>query len=410
MIFRRFLKLAFKNVLRNRRRTLITSLVLVFGTVSLILAGGFMEYSFEGLRESTIRSRLGHLQIYHGDYFSKEEDKPLQYGLAGADSIKRRLMPLRQVRFAMARVEFMGLISNGDKSVAFLGQGVEPEKEEKLSGFFVRTGQGRFLGQSEDSDLEAEVVLGRGLAKSLKAKPGDYLTLMTTTVGGALNAVDVKMVGTFSTGIPEYDRRALMVRLDVAQELLVTDRVSKIVVVLRDTEMTDAVQEELQRLFPSLAIKRWIDLAPYYRSVVGLYNSIFAFLGMIIFVVVVLSSSNTMMMSIFERTREIGTLLAVGTSRGRMVANFLYEGLIIGIIGGALGVALGALLAYAISHAGINMPPPPGYDQGYPLLVYQVPRIMAGAFGLMVVTTIISTIFPALRAARMKIVDALGHV
>ncbi|MFQ5652552.1 MAG: ABC transporter permease, partial [bacterium] len=279
-----------------------------------------------------------------------------------------------------------------------------------LSGFFVRTGQGRFLGQSEDSDLEAEVVLGKGLAKSLKTRPGDYLTLMTTTVSGALNAVDVKVVGTFSTGVPEYDSRALMVRLDVAQDLMVTDRVSKIVVVLRDTEMTDAVYADLQRLFPNLAVKRWIDLAPYYRSVVGLYNSIFAFLGVIIFVVVVLSSSNTMMMSIFERTREIGTLLAVGTSRGRMVVNFLYEGVIIGLVGGGLGVALAAGLSYAINHAGINMPPPPGYDQGYPLLVYQVPGIIAGAFVLMVGTTVLSTIFPALRAARMKIVDALGHV
>jgi len=405
-----WLKFAWQNVLRNRRRSLVTAGITASGAASLVLAGGFMEYSFEGLRESTIRSRLGHLQLYHGEYFSEEEDRPLQRGLADADSIERRVESLAQVRFAMARIEFSGLISNGDKSVPFLGRGVEPEKEEKLSGFFVRMEQGRFLGQSEEGASGQEVVLGRELAESLKAEPGEYLTLLTTTADGALNAMDVELAGTFSTGVPEYDRRALMIGLDAAQELLVTDRVTQIVVVLRDTETTDAVRERLQDLFPGLAVKRWIDLAPYYASVVGLYEAIFAFLGAIIFALVLLSASNSMMMSIFERTREIGTLLAVGGSRSRIVAHLLCEGLIIGSSGGAAGVALGDLLACLINHAGIEMPPPPGYDQGYPLMVYQVPGVMAGTFGMMVASALLSTLFPALRAARMKIVDALGYV
>jgi len=117
-----------------------------------------------------------------------------------------------------------------------------------------------------------------------------------------------------------------------------------------------------------------------------------------------------MMMSIFERTKEIGTQLAVGTSRLRLMVNFLYEGLMVGVFGGALGLAVAAGLAGLINSSGLRMPPPPGGTQGYPLNVDLVPGVFVGVFLLIVVTTVLSTIMPAVRASRMKIVDALGHV
>jgi putative ABC transport system permease protein len=115
-------------------------------------------------------------------------------------------------------------------------------------------------------------------------------------------------------------------------------------------------------------------------------------------------------MSIMERTREIGTQLAVGTSRLRLLLNFLYEGLMIGVFGGLLGLLVGAGLAELIDHAGLRMPPPPGGTSGYPLFVDLVPGVFVGVFLLIVTTTVVSTIAPAFKASRMKIVDALGHV
>jgi putative ABC transport system permease protein len=222
--------------------------------------------------------------------------------------------------------------------------------------------------------------------------------------------MDVKVAGIYSTGIPEYDERALMVNLHTAQQLLVTQKVSKLVVVLDETEKTQEVASVLDKLLPNTVSRRWDELATFYKAVVQLYNSIFAFLGVIIFVIVVLSSSNTMMMSIFERTKEIGTQLAVGTSRVQLLVNFLYEGLVIGILGGGLGLILALGLSLLINYSGMTMPPPPGFTNGYPLFVDLVPQIFAGVFLLIMATTVLSTIIPALKASRMKIVDALGHI
>ncbi|MGD0338962.1 MAG: FtsX-like permease family protein [Bacteroidota bacterium] len=406
----KFIRLAFKNVFRNRRRTVITGLVLVFGAAALILAGGFISFTFRGLRESTIRGQLGHIQIYHKDFFQAEEEKPLQYGLDNVEDLKKIILTQNHVRFTMARIEFSGLLSNGDKSAVFLGRGVEPEKENKLTGFALNVDTGKFLGENLQNEAESEVIVARGLAKTLKAKVGDYLTLMTTTSKGALNAMDVKVAGIYSTGIPEYDERALMVDLHTAQQLLVTQKVSKLVVVLDETEKTQEVASVLDKLLPNTVSRRWDELATFYRAVVRLYDSIFVFLGVIIFVIVVLSSSNTMMMSIFERTKEIGTQLAVGTSRVRLLVNFLYEGLLIGILGGGLGLIIALGLSLLINYSGLTMPPPPGFTNGYPLFVDLVPQIFAGVFLLIMATTVLSTIFPALKASRMKIVDALGHI
>jgi putative ABC transport system permease protein len=406
----KFIKLATKNVFRNRRRTIITGLVLVFGATALILAGGFIAFSFRGLRETTIHGQLGHIQIFNSEYFQREEEKPLELGLENVQELKQKIQIQSNVRFTMARIEFMGLISNGDKSVAFLGRGVEPEKELKLADFAMNVDGGKFLGEAPENKLEAEVILAGGLAKSLKAKTGDYLTLMTTTTKGALNAMDFKVAGVYSTGIPEYDERALMVNLQAAQQLLNTTKVSKLVVVLDETDKTEVVSTAIKKISQDICVKPWSELATYYYAVVRLYNAIFGFLGFIIFVIVILSSSNTMMMSIFERTKEIGTQLAVGTSRGRLIINFLYEGLIIGILGGFIGLLTALVLGALINHAGVIMPPPPGSTRGYPLFIDNVFMMYLGVFILIAMTTVVSTIIPALKASRLKIVDALGHI
>jgi putative ABC transport system permease protein len=201
-----------------------------------------------------------------------------------------------------------------------------------------------------------------------------------------------------------------MVDLRTAQQLLVTRKVSKLVVVLDETARTKEVATAMSARIPEVSLRRWDELATYYKAVVQLYSAIFAFLGVIIFVIVVLSSSNTMLMAIMERTREIGTQLAVGTSRLRLLVNFLYEGLMIGVFGGLLGLLVGAGLAELIDHSGLRMPPPPGGTTGYPLFVDLVPGLFVGVFILIVTTTVVSTIAPAFKASRMKIVDALGHV
>jgi len=141
-----------------------------------------------------------------------------------------------------------------------------------------------------------------------------------------------------------------------------------------------------------------------------LYNGIFGFLGIVVFAIVVFSVANTILMSVFERTREIGTLMAIGTPRGTVWRMFLAEGMFIGVIGGAIGLAVGALAAFAINHMNLMLPPPPGYTVGYALRVMLQPPILVTSFLISFITATLSSIVPALKASRLAIVDALGHI
>jgi putative ABC transport system permease protein len=401
-------RIAFRNIFRNRRRSGITLSVVVFGVVGLILFGGYKAITFRNLRESTIRNRLGHLQVFQAGYEKHESQKPLEYGIDDVAGVRRVIERDPRVSMSAAQISLMGLLSNGDKSVTFLATAVEPKKDEAMSAQ-------RLVGGSMIKDGEPDaVMLGRGLAQSLKAKPGDYLTMMTTTAGGGLNAMDVRVAGIFITGVQEYDDRAVKMPIAGAQNLLQTKKVERLLVFLHETEQTDAAEAAIGAALKAsgfaVEIKDWSKLATFYHQVVMLYNGIFGFLGLVVFAIVILSVANTMMMSIFERTREIGTLMAMGTTRSRVWRLFLLEGFFVGVVGALAGVAAGYGLSELINHAHIMLPPPPGYTEGYRLTLQPTLAILASGMFVALVTSTLSAIVPAFRASRMKIVDALGHI
>jgi putative ABC transport system permease protein len=398
------IKIAFRNILRNRRRSAITLLVIVFGSVGLILFGGYKARTFFALRESTIRNRLGHLQIFKKGYSTSESQKPLAYALDDVNAVRRSVERDPRVKMTAAQITLMGLVSNGEKSETFLATAIEPEKDRLMQSQRVTAGAS-LTNHEPDAAL-----IGAGLAKSMHVKPGDYLTLMTTTVAGSLNAMDVRVAGIFMTGVKEYDDRAVKLPIAGAQQLLQTKKVEKLLVFLNNTDDTAAVHADLARSLRGVEFKEWSELASYYHQVVALYNGIFGFLGFIVFGIVIFSVANTILMSVFERTREIGTLMAIGTTRARLWRMFLAEGFSIGVIGCVLGLAAGVALAFVINHGNVMLPPPPGYTVGYRLEIMMQPSVLIPAAVIAIVTATLSSIVPAFKASRMKIVDALGHI
>jgi putative ABC transport system permease protein len=401
-------RLALRNIFRNRRRSAITLAVIVFGIVGLILFGGYKAITFQNLRESTIRGRLGHIQLYKLGYSSAESQKPLEYGLDDVSAIRAEVERDPRVKMTTAQINLTGLISNGEKSETFIATAVEPERDRLMTGHRIVEGEELPL---DDPDA---VIIGSGLAAAMKVRPGDHLTLMTSTVHGSLNAVDVRVAGIFTSGVKELDARAVRMPLVAAQQLLQTNRTEKLLVFLHDTSDTIPVRIALAQMAGKnrwpLEMKVWMELASFYHQVVFLYNGIFGFLGLVIFGVVIFSVANTILMSVLERTREVGTLMAMGTTRGRIARMFLLEGLFTGIIGGTLALGAGALAAVLINAAGITLPPPPGYSVGYQLQILLQPQTLLVGFAIAVVTSTLSSIVPALKASRLKIVDALGHI
>lgn len=398
------LKFALRNLFRHKSRTALSLAAVVFGVVSVILSGGFIEDVFFQLRENTIHSRLGHLQIYSAGYYEFGRREPFGHMIEQPAQQMAALEKQPHVAAVMQRLQFSGLLNNGRRGEApVLAEGVEPDKEARL-GSAVTLIAGRGLR----NDDEFGVLIGEGVARALRLKPGDNTTLLVTTPEGAFNTLDFEVVGVFRTMSQEYDARAVRVSLPAAQDLLGIDTVHSLVVLLDDTEYTDAVLAALKTRLPSgFEVKPWYELAEFYQNAVALYRRQFAVLQIIVVVLVLLSVANSVNMVVHERTGEYGTLRALGDRRGDVFRLIVIENALLGLAGGVTGVVLGSGLALAISSVGIAMPPPPGMNGGYLAEIRVVPAVLAAAFALGVVATVLAALRPAWRATRAPISEAL---
>jgi putative ABC transport system permease protein len=406
-----YLKLAIRNVFRNRRRTLITVAAMGFGAAAIILFGGFVNAVYWGVRESTIRSQVGHIQLYRKGFSEKGTLAPYDYLIRDYATLRAELSKIEHVKTVTARLGFSGLVSTGDNTTSFVGLGVHPEGEAELSSLAVIV-DGKDLASRDPRGI----ILGVGVARAFGVVPGDDLTLLTNTKGGAINALAVKVRGVWESGEKAYDDRFLKVALPEVQRLLDLDHaeVQSIVLLLDETEHTAVVRDRIARLIQErgldLEMKTWNDLALRYHQVRELFGRIFAVLTLIVSIMVVFGITNTMTMAIFERTREIGTIMALGTRRRGVVGMFLLEGLVLGAVGGLAGVALGVVLAQVVSAIGIQLPPPPGSTRGFTVRIFVVPAVLMDAFRLSIVTAALASLYPAWRAARLDVVEALRHV
>jgi putative ABC transport system permease protein len=406
-----YLKLAIRNVFRNRRRTLITVAAMGFGAAAIIVFGGFVNAIYWGVRESTIRSQVGHIQLYRKGYSEKGNLAPYDYLIADAAALQAELLKLPHVKAVTARLGLSGLISTGDTTTSFVGTGVQPEGETDLSALAVIV-EGKELASRDPRG----VTLGVGLARAFGVKPGDDLTLLSTTKAGSINALAVKVRGVWESGEKAYDDRFLRLALPEVQRLLDVEQgeVQAIVLLLDATENTGAVREAIERMIRErgleIELRTWEDLALRYHQVRELFGRIFAVLTLIVSIMVVFGITNTMTMAIFERTREIGTVMALGTRRRGVVAMFVLEGVALGALGGIVGVALGIVLARVISTIGIQLPPPPGSTRGFMVQIFVVPEVLLQAFRLSLATAALASLYPAWRAARLNVVEALRHV
>ncbi|HEU4370508.1 MAG TPA: ABC transporter permease [Methylomirabilota bacterium] len=405
------LKLAIRNVFRNRRRTLITLAALAFGVAAIIVFGGFVHSIYWGVRESTIRSQIGHIQLYRAGYSEKGTIAPYDYLIDDYQALRAELLKLPHVKAVTGRLGFSGLVSTGDTTTSFVGIGVQPEGETDLSSLAVIV-DGKELASGDPRGI----TLGVGLARAFGVKPGDDLTLLTTTRHGAINALAVKVRGVWESGEKAYDDRFLRVGLSEVQRLLDLEggEVQSIVLLLDATEHTARVRAEVDRLIRErglpLEVRTWEDLALRYHQVRELFGRIFAVLTLIVSIMVVFGITNTMTMAIFERTREIGTIMALGTRGRGVVSMFVLEGIALGLLGGVAGLLLGVGLAKAITAWGLQLPPPPGSTRGFAVQIFVVPEVLVQAFRLSLITAALASLYPAWRAARLNVVEALRHV
>lgn len=403
-MFSTSLLLALRNLARNRNRTLVAMLTVAGGVTAFLLAGGFINWVFHDMREATIHSQLGHIQIVRPGYFEKGIADPYAYLLPGKSQEEEKISGTPGVASLTPRLAFSGLASFGDVTVSFSGEGIDPERERPISSRITIK-----EGQDLENVGESATILGEGLAKALGVKPGDSIVLLGTAANGSTNAIEVKVAGIFFTIYKDYDDTALRLPIPLARKLMRVDGATSWVALLDRTELTP---QAIDAISPSLNPKAfqivpWTELADFYNKTVVLFSKQVDVVKIIIGLIIVLTISNTQTMSVLERTTEIGTSLAIGLRGSEILRLFLLEGALIGIVGGLIGVGLGYGLAEIISAIGIPMPPPPGMARGYTGQILVSSSLALDALVLALLTTLLASVMPAWKASRMNIVDAL---
>jgi len=402
------ISLAARNLSRHRGRSAIALGAIVFGVVAMLLAGGFMEWIFWGMREGAIHSRLGHIQVTRPDYFTLGSADPFAFLLPESLDENSLSSGLPEIKVVTPRLSLSGLISHGDVTIGFIGEGVDPEKEAQVSQHLLIA-----AGDNLASSDPAGMLLGAGLAENLGVGIGDTVALLATTSSGGMNGVEGTVRGLFHSASKAFDDAVLRLPVETARNLLRVTGAHSWVLLLEETGQTDPVIQRLTSRYQAetdgLQFTPWYSLADFYNKSVVLLSRQMNVVRLIIALIIMLSISNTLVMGVLERTGEIGTLMALGTRRKGILKLFVTEGVLLGISGGLVGVFLGFLLAKLVSAVGIPMPPPPGMDVGFTgRIIFSWP-LAAEALGLAAATTFSASLYPAWKASRLDIVNALRH-
>lgn len=418
------LKLALRNIFRHKARSVITLSTIMFGCIALIFVGGFFDNILSQMREGFISSQTGHIQIYRRGFNEHGKVDAYSYLVENPEDVKALVKTIAHVESVTSRLYFSGLISTGENTISFLGQGLEPQNEKHipleqtkdLRKFYKTLDVGMpviSFGQSLQESDHAQIIIGKGLAQTMSAQVGSTLTLLTNTVNGSTNAMDVKVKGIFYTTTKDYDDIYIRLPLATAQKLLNTQSVERLVLRLDKTENTAKVYAALQGLIAEkkldLEIRRWEDLADFYNKTVKMFNQFYLIMRVVTIMIVVLGIFNTLNMSVMERISEIGTIMALGIRQVAVMKLFLLEGLLLGIIGGVLGILAGMLVVFLIACVGIEMPPPPGATMQWlstPLIVVST---VVWTFCMAVAVGAASALYPAYKASRMQITTALRY-
>lgn len=401
------LDLIFRNLVRHKRRSGVAIGAVAFGLTALILASGFIQWILLDFRETSIHSQLGHLQIVRPGYHEAGKADPYAYLLP--DTLPDFFSDYRQsdkTNAIVPRLSFNGLISHDDATLSFIGDAVSP-KEQLIFGKGLQISTGSHLSDDEPS----QIIAGEGLARNLGLSVGDQVVLLVNTTSGGINATEVTVGGLFTTVNQSYDEHAIRIPLETAQQLLRTNSVHSWVVLLNDTEDTNQVKTGLRNILSQdqYEIVPWYALSDFYNKTVVLFGKQIIGIKLILVLIILLSISNAMAINVIDRTGEIGTAMAIGLKRSGVIRLFLSEGILISCIGGIIGLIIGFSLADIISSIGIPMPPPPGIAHGYTAEILVTRKIAVESLILVMGTTLIACIYPAWKASRMQIVDALRH-
>lgn len=399
----RLVLLALRNLTRNKRRTLLTALAIVFGAMAIVLLQGFVNGFIRNNIEAIVMSKLGAVQVYRKGYLGS--DDPLKKSMPHDPALMARIRKVPGVLEVAPRIAFDGMVSNGAESTMFVATAIEPDLEYKVCPERpkrVAKGSTPLTQQQRGMTL-----IGKTLSDSLKANPGSTLVMQAAGPHASTNALDIEVSGYLPTLNLIESKRMATVQVGFAQELLrMKGQVTEYVVGVHNLEqMNDVAQRLRTELGDDYQVTTWEDIDPATRTRVSSLGYVLIFIAVVLFLLVATGIVNTMMMSVYERVREIGTMLAVGVRRWQVTALFLLEAMALGLTSSVFGSLLGYVVVLWLGQRGIPMRPPGGdLLWTYP---HVQPSFMLIVIGFSITGAVLSALYPAYKASRLSPTDAL---
>jgi putative ABC transport system permease protein len=403
--------LAWRNMWRNWRRTAIALIAIVLGLILLLFFDGLIKGSDQAIFGNAVRLYGGNLQIHAPGFRAKANRLPL-LPLDNADVVIQAVRAQPNVTAAAQRIATAGIVSSHGNALPVTIRAIEPTIEAPLSLQAENITQGRFLSD-EDGDA---ILIGQALAERLEVGVGDRVTLLGRSKNELMRRHTMTVVGIYDLHTPEVEKATVFIPLIDGQTLYnLRGQATEVAIFLQQVGTEDSVMSALQGQLPNYEVDSWQTLKPEIRQTMDTKLAFSSFLGIVVLVIAAIGILNLMLMAVFERTREMGVLAALGMKGRQIMSLFLLEGALIGVVGAVIGCGLGALLIGWVGQVGIDLSAYSGLgevgallgDRLYPSIT---PADLLSRGLLAIVIAAIASLYPAWQASRQEPAQALHHV
>ncbi|MCD6291282.1 MAG: ABC transporter permease [Anaerolineae bacterium] len=407
----KFCKLAWRNVWRNWRRTAIALVAIVLSVVLLLFFDGMLEGADQTIFGNAVRLYGGNVQVHAPGYLGRVSRYPL-LPLEDADAVVRAARAQPHVVAVARRINTTGMVSSREGSYPVVISGIEPEVEAPLSLQAEHVSRGRFLQPGEGD----AIVIGKGLAELLQVGVGDRVTLVGRAKNEVMRQRTMTVVGIYDLGMPDAEKVTVLITLPEAQSLYgLHGQATEVAVFLEKVGQERKVLPTLRAALPGYEVDSWQDLRPEIQQTIQTKKAFTSFFGIVLVLIAAIGILNIMMMAVFERTREMGVLAALGMKGRQILGLFLLEGTFIGILGAAAGILLGLLVNLWLGEVGFDVSYASGMGEVSALMGTRIyPSLsavdVANRGVLVIVVAALASLYPAWQAAHKEPVEALHHV
>ena len=413
----KIIKMAWRNMWRNWRRTLIASVAIILGMVLLIFMDAMIKGSDQAIYGNAVRMYGGNVQVHAPGYREKSDRLPL-LPLADSETVVATIQAIdspEKILSTSKRINTGGMVSTGAGNYPVTITAIEPEKEAPVSLFAENISDGRFLTK-EDGDA---IVIGQGLADLLEVGVGDRVMLLGRRLNEAMRQRSMTVVGIYSLGMDSAERGTVFINLSTAQTLYnLREQETEVVVSLEKVGQESVLIADLQAQLPGYEVDSWDTLSPEIQQALQSKSAATGIMGMLVVLIASIGILNLMLMAVYERTREMGVLAALGMKGRQITALFLLEGTFIGLFGAVMGVIAGGLLVAAVARVGIDIGSLTETADGAEIYALMGDRLypalsMTTTLGyafLVVIISAVASYFPAWQASRSEPAEALHHI